>query len=63
MKPPAKKRTKWFTSAQIRGYMAHLKYAIEHSPDGAYAQLDLTTSKRLLEICQQAKHTEEGYGL
>jgi hypothetical protein len=53
----------WRNSAQIRGVKSQLTIAINLSENGAYAEVDLKTARNLLEICDQAIHTEEGHGL
>ncbi|WP_036289578.1 hypothetical protein [Methylosinus sp. PW1] len=62
-KPPVKiAGPKWRNSRQIRGYLAHVKFAITHSDDGSTVTLDLKIAEALKEICEQAIHTEEGHG-
>lgn len=53
------KRT--FGSAQIRGYRAQLVGAINACTNGAQIELDITTARRIVEILDQAIHSEEGH--
>jgi hypothetical protein len=49
----------WRTSKQIQGVASVLKRDINCCTDGAYVMIDWKTARNLLEICAQAKHTEE----
>jgi hypothetical protein len=44
-----------------RGVRAILKRDINLCFDGAYVQIDYKTAQNLLEVCDQAIHTEEGH--
>ena len=48
-------------SAQLRGVRSQLVAAINCSSDGAYAQVNLTTARSLVEVCDQAIRTEVGH--
>jgi len=58
---PAKKQPKWRNSAQLRGYLGQLIFAIDHNEDGK-ATLPVKTLIGLKEIVYQAIHTEVGHG-
>lgn len=55
------KKLLWRNSRQLRGVRSQLTVAINTSYNGAYAEVDLKTARNLLEICDQAIHTEEGH--
>jgi hypothetical protein len=54
---------KWRNSIQLTGVMSQLTRAINACEDGAKVTIDLKTARNLMEICLQAKHTEEGHGV
>ena len=60
--PDDKSAMPWRTSNQIRGVRAQLVVAIRASEDGAHAMVDLKNAQNLIEICDQAMHTEQGHG-
>lgn len=53
----------WKTSRQLRGYRANLVRAINGCTDGAEITLDIEAAKKLVEIIDQAIHTEVGHGV
>jgi hypothetical protein len=65
VKPPTPsnqpEKIKWRTSSQIAGVRAQLKGAINCCDNGAQIELDIRTARNLLEICDQAIHTERGH--
>lgn len=50
--------SKWRTAQQIRGVRAMLKRDLNACADGAAVQIDLKTARNLIEVCDQAIHTE-----
>jgi hypothetical protein len=56
-----KKTSPWRTSAQLRGVRSQLTQAVNACMDGAYVTLDIKSARNLLEVCDQAIHTEEGH--
>lgn len=52
---------KWRNSKELAGVRSQLKAAINACDDGAYVTLDLKSACNLLEICDQAIHTEKGH--
>ena len=61
MSRSTEKKDTWRNSRQIKGVRAQLKGAINSCTDGAYVQLDIKTARNLLEVCDQAIHTEVGH--
>lgn len=51
----------WRNSNQLRGVKSNLTAALNQNKDGAYVQLDTKMVRNLIEICDQAIHTEEGH--
>lgn len=43
------------TEPQVRGYQANLIGGISACEDGAYVEIDMTTARALVEICQQLR--------
>lgn len=56
-----KKENKWRNSKQIAGVRSQLKAALNHCTNGAEVMVDIKTVRNLLEICDQAMHTEMGH--
>jgi hypothetical protein len=54
---------KWRGSASLKGYRSRLVRALNAPNDGETVQLEIRTTKALLEILDQAIHTEEGHGV
>lgn len=52
---------KWRNSRQITGYQRLLAGAVAGCRDGAEVVIDLKTAKALIEICEQAAHTERNH--
>jgi hypothetical protein len=52
----------WRGSKQLRGVRSRLQAALNACTDGAWVELDIKTAKNLIEVCNQAIHTEEGHG-
>lgn len=53
----------WRSSTQLRGVKSRVTAAINVCSDGAYVEIDLKTARNLLEVCDQAIHTEKGHGV
>jgi hypothetical protein len=56
------KTSVWRNSNQIKGVRAQLVGAINACTNGAKIELDIKSARNLVEICDQAIHTEEGHG-
>jgi hypothetical protein len=56
------KELKWRSSRQIAGVRAQLQAAVNRCTDGAEVVLDVKSAWNLLEVCDQAAHTERGHG-
>lgn len=54
---------KWRSSSQIRSIKYQLRGAISLSDSDIYVQVSQKTARNLLEICEQAEHTEKGHGV
>lgn len=54
-------KRKWRDSRQIQGYVNLLRGAIRHNRNGAHIDVDLKTAEALIEICEQAIHTERNH--
>lgn len=50
----------WRTSRQIMGVRSQAVAALNTCADGATAEVDVKTLRNLIEICDQADHTERG---
>lgn len=53
----------WRHSQQLRGVRSILTRDINLCTDGATVTVDWKTAQNLIEIIDQAIHTEEGYGV
>jgi hypothetical protein len=53
----------WRTSNQLKGNRANLVGAINACTNGATVEIDIKLARNLVEILDQAIHTEEGHGL
>lgn len=51
---------KWRNAKQIKGHRANLVGFINANRDGSMVEIDYSTAKALVEILDQAIHTEEG---
>ena len=51
-------KRKWRSSAQLAAYKGQVTKAIKASTDGATCEMPLGTAYALLEIIEQAAHTE-----
>lgn len=49
---------KWRGERELRGIQANVQGAINGCRDGAYVDLDYKTAKAVVEIIEQARHTE-----
>lgn len=56
-----KKERTWRNSRQIKGVRSQLVGELNANTDGAYVTIDIKTARNLVEICDQAIHTEEGH--
>jgi hypothetical protein len=52
----------WRDSRSLAGVRSQLVAAINACDDGAYVQVDMSTARNLVQVCDQAIHTEEGHG-
>jgi hypothetical protein len=53
----------WRSSRSLAGVRAQLVGAINQCEDGAHVLVDYKTAKNLVEVCDQAIHTERGHGV
>lgn len=51
----------WRDSRSIAALKAKLQAAIHRTPDGTRVAIEFGTAQSLLEICDQAIHTERGH--
>lgn len=51
----------WRTSKQIKGTRVNLVGAINACDDGANVVIDIKLARNLVEICDQAIHTEKNH--
>ena len=61
MSKPVKLISPWRNSAQLRGVRSQLVAAINACTDGATVDLDIRSARNLVEVCDQAIHTEVGH--
>lgn len=59
---PTDKTPIWRNTAQLKGVRAQLKGALNACTNGAQVEVDIKTVRNMLEVCDQAIHTEEGHG-
>lgn len=48
-------------SKQIAGYRSRIVAAINGCADGAYVEIDLTTARKIIEICDQLSRIEKNH--
>jgi hypothetical protein len=53
----------WRNSRQLMGVRSQLVAAINSCDDGAQIKLDIKSAQNLVEVCDQALHTERGHGV
>lgn len=51
----------WRDSRSLAGVRSQLVAAVRNCDDGAYVTLDMKTALNLIEVCDQAIHTEKGH--
>lgn len=51
----------WRTSFEILGVRAHAVAALRTCRNGASAEIDVKSLQNLIEVCEQAMHTERGH--
>ena len=51
----------WRNSQELRGVRSQLVAALNRNVDGAEEPLDLKTISNLIQVCDQAIHTEVGH--
>lgn len=51
----------WKSARQIAGYKAQVQGALNTDRTGSEIAIDIATARALVEICDQAIHTEEGH--
>ena len=61
-RPAVSKKLPWRNSAQLRGNRSQLVVALRACNDGARVWIDVKLAMNLIEICDQAIHTEAGHG-
>lgn len=52
---------KWRNERQLRGIQANVQGGLNACIDGATVEIDYTTAKAVIEIIEQARHTELGH--
>ncbi len=55
-----KRTRKWRSSQQLKGVRSQLVAAINACTDGAHVMLDMKSARNLVQVCDQAIHTEVG---
>lgn len=53
-----KNQRKWRNSHQLAGVQSQVQRAINTCKDGAYVEIDYKTALNVIDIIEQAKHTE-----
>lgn len=59
--PDVEKAKDHRSERQLRGLQSQVRGAINHSEDGAYALLDLTTAEKVCDALQQLRNYEANF--
>lgn len=52
---------KWRSEPQLRGVQSQVQRGINSCEDGATVEIDVATAHAVIEIIEQARHTENGH--